>query len=80
MDHIFVSACLDSRLVRLSATSPIGWYQSLINVSIRREILAVTLSDLSRSHVLWRGGGGGGGGGGAARVATPNDCEAPMNC
>ena len=45
-----------------------------------REILAVvTQSDLSRSHVSWQGGGGGGGGGGAARVATPNDCEAPMN-
>ena len=30
-----------------------------------REILAaVTQSDLSRSHVSWRGGGGGGGGGG----------------
>ena len=44
-----------------------------------REILAVvTQSDLSRSHVSWRGGGGGGGGGG--RVATPNDCEAPINC
>ena len=44
-----------------------------------REILAVvTQSDLSRSHVSWQGGGGGEGGG-AARVATPNDCEAPMN-
>ena len=44
-----------------------------------REILAVvTQSDLSRSHVSWRGEGGGGGGGG--RVATPNDCEAPINC
>ena len=42
-----------------------------------REILAVvTQSDLSRSRVSWRGGGGGG----AARVATPNDCEAPINC
>ena len=42
-----------------------------------REILAVvTQSDLSRSHASWQGGGGGGG---AARVATPNDCEAPMN-
>ena len=41
-----------------------------------REILAVaTQSDLSRSHISWQGGGGGG----AARVATPNDCEAPMN-
>ena len=40
-----------------------------------REILAVvTQSDLSRSHASWQGGGGG-----AARVATPNDCEAPMN-
>ena len=30
-----------------------------------REFLAVvTQSDLSRSHVSWRGGGGGGGGGG----------------
>ena len=30
----------------------------------KREILAVvTQSDLSRSHVSWRGGGGGGGGG-----------------
>ena len=49
-----------------------------------REILAVvTQSDLSRSHVSWRGGGGGGpggGGGGAGRVAPPNDCEAPINC
>ena len=34
-------------------------------------------SDLSRSHVSWRGGGGGGG---LACVATPNDCEAPINC
>ena len=43
-----------------------------------REILAVVAqSDLSRSHASWQGGGGGGGG--AARVATPNDCEAPMN-
>ena len=43
-----------------------------------REILAVvTQSDLSRSHASWQGGGGGGWG--AARVATPNDCEAPMN-
>ena len=43
---------------------------------IKREILAVvTQSDLSRSHVSWRRGGGGG----AARVATPNDCEAPIN-
>ena len=40
-----------------------------------REIIAVvTQSDLSRSHVSWRRGGG------AARVATPNDCEAPINC
>ena len=46
-----------------------------------REILAaVTQSDLSRSHVSWRGGGGGGGGGAAARVPTPNVCEAPINC
>ena len=38
-----------------------------------REILAaVTQSDLSRSHVSWRGGG--------ARVATPNDCEAQIHC
>ena len=38
-----------------------------------KEILAVvTQSDLSRSHASWQGGG-------AARVATPNDCEAPMN-
>ena len=39
-------------------------------------LAVVTQSDLSRSHVSWRAGGGGGGG----RVATPNDCEAPMNC
>ena len=26
------------------------------------------------------GGGGAGGGAAAARVATPNDCEAPINC
>ena len=57
-----------------------------------REILAVvTQSDLSRSHVSWRGGGvvgvGGGGGGGGwggegggGGVATSNDCEAPINC
>ena len=47
-------------------------------MGVEREILAiVTQSDLSRSHVSWRRGGGGGE---SARVATPNDCEAPINC
>ena len=45
-----------------------------------REILAaVTQSDLSRSHVSWRGGGGGGGGG---RVWLPRMTakEAQIHC
>ena len=42
-----------------------GWGRGGGGGGGEREILAVvTQSDLSRSHVSWRGGGGGGGGGG----------------